>query len=104
LANAVHSIAQIPQTCCLSANYPNPFNASTQICFQLSSSQYITLDVYTEKGERIVRLLEQRMASGRHALAWDGCDAAGQPAATGIYFYVLRADKTQLRQAMTLLR
>lgn len=104
LANAVHNMTQIPQICELAANYPNPFNASTQIRIQLSAPQQVTLDVHNEKGEHVVRLLDQRMAAGAHSLIWHGCDADEQPVASGIYFCVLLAGSTRLRRSMMLLR
>lgn len=104
LTNEVQQAIHIPQTCELAANFPNPFNAATRIRFRLAGAQQVTLEVHNEKGEQIVRLLDHRMTAGVHSLIWNGCDAKGRPAASGIYFCLLRAGGTQQRQTMTLLR
>jgi flagellar hook assembly protein FlgD len=76
-------------------NYPNPFNPETWIPYQLAVPAHVTIDIYTATGQRVRRLdLGQKRAGRYHqrALAayWDGCDAAGEPVASGVYFYVLQ--------------
>jgi len=74
----------------LEANYPNPFNPSTTIPFTLREPLAITLAVFDVSG-RLIRTLATQASYpiGRHELRWDGLDAAGQPAPSGVYFYRL---------------
>jgi len=76
-------------------NYPNPFNPETWIPYELAAPAHVTIDIYTATGQRVRRLDLGRKRAGRYhqrALAayWDGRDAAGEPVASGIYFYVLQ--------------
>jgi hypothetical protein len=61
-------------------NYPNPFNPYTTIGFTLKRPAHVKLSVYNLLGERIVVLLDQRMAEGFHQVRWD---AMNRP--SGIY-------------------
>lgn len=69
---------------------PNPFTGDSRIFFDTSSSGPVTLRVYDVGGRRVKTILEGELASGTHALHWDGRGEAGRNLATGIYF--LRLD------------
>ena len=87
---------QIPETTALLPNYPNPFNPETWIPYQLAKPADVTLTLYDITG-RVVRNLDlghQRAGmyhSRSRAAYWDGRNAVGEPVASGIYFYVLKA-------------
>ena len=78
------------------ANYPNPFNPETWIPYQLAEPADVTLTIYDIHG-RVVRNIDlghQRagMYHGRSRAAyWDGRNAQGEPVASGLYFYTLKA-------------
>ena len=85
-----------PEETALLANYPNPFNPETWIPYQLSKPADVTLTIYDIKG-RVVRALDlgHRRAglyqNRSRAAYWDGRNAVGEPAASGVYFYTLTA-------------
>ena len=87
---------QIPQETSLLSNYPNPFNPETWIPYQLSEPADVKLTIYDING-RVVRNIDlghQRAGTyhGRSRAAyWDGRNAAGEPIASGLYFYTLTA-------------
>ena len=87
---------QVPETTALLPNYPNPFNPETWIPYQLSEPADVTLTIYDIHG-RIVRALDfgHQRAGMYHtrsrAAYWDGRNAVGEPVASGIYFYTLKA-------------
>jgi len=71
-------------------NYPNPFNASTTINFNISSGTNIdrlNVSIYTVLGTRIASLGEIDLSGGSNRVIWDGRDDSGNPVAAGIYFY-----------------
>ena len=78
-------------------NYPNPFNPETWIPYQLSEPADVTLTICDIQG-RVVRDLNlghQRAGmyhSRSRAAHWDGRNAVGEPVASGLYFYTLKAD------------
>ena len=67
----------------LGPNYPNPFNPSTLIPYELASSGYVRLEVFNLLGQRVATLVDGVQAAGAHRARWDGTDAAGQAAAGG---------------------
>jgi len=74
----------------LEANHPNPFNPETTIRFWLPESGVIDLAVYDAQGRRLRTLLAGERPAGAGELRWDGRDAAGRLAASGVY--LLRLD------------
>lgn len=81
----------LPEAFALLQNYPNPFNPETTIRYTLREPADIRLAIYTASGT-LLRILRQGTESaGDKAVSWDGRDANGVPAASGIYFYRLEA-------------
>lgn len=72
-------------------NYPNPFNSSTSIKFQLQNSGYVSLNIYNSAGQLVKRLINEWQTAGEHYANWDGTDESGQPVASGTYIYQLKA-------------
>jgi hypothetical protein len=63
------------------SNYPNPFNPTTRIEYQLSQAGFVTLKVYNALGKEIAILVNERMEEGKYQVEFNGSD---QP--SGIYF------------------
>ena len=86
----------MPKETALLANYPNPFNPETWIPYQLSEPAEVMVTIYAANGA-VVRTLDlgHRRAgsyeSRGRAAYWDGRNAAGEPVASGVYFYTLSA-------------
>ena len=74
----------------LHGNYPNPFNPSTSISFELGNSSEISLEVYNAKGQMIKKLFTGLKEAGTHQAEWDGRDKNGANVSSGIYFYQLK--------------
>jgi hypothetical protein len=75
----------------LSNAYPNPFNPSTVISFQLPVNSEVTLSIYNTNGQLVKRLVAGEMNAGRHSIVWDATDDRGLRVASGVYFYVIKA-------------
>lgn len=73
-------------------NYPNPFNPSTTISFNLKQDSQVSLIVYNVKGQRVTQLVSQNLKSGIHNFVWDGKTSEGKDSASGIYFYQLQTN------------
>lgn len=82
----------------LLGNFPNPFNPTTTIVYELSSPAAVRLAVYDVAG-RLVRTLDHGtlQSAGRHDVRWDGRDDQGRGVASGMYVY--RLDGGQAQQA-----
>ncbi|MFZ1946927.1 MAG: FlgD immunoglobulin-like domain containing protein, partial [bacterium] len=72
-------------------NTPNPWAGSTEISFEVASSARVAMRVYNVTGQVVRTLVDEPRDPGRHAVSWDGRDAAGQRVASGVYFYKLAA-------------
>ncbi|MBN2171324.1 MAG: S8 family serine peptidase [Candidatus Krumholzibacteriota bacterium] len=73
----------------LGRGYPNPFRgeAGTTVSFSLRAAQRVDLAVYDVAGRLVARLVDGvRLLPGTHHRTWDGCDDAGEEAASGVYF------------------
>jgi len=83
-------------------NHPNPFNPSTTISFDLPVSMHAVLEVFDVRGRRVARLLDAGLPAGRHDVVWDGRDAQGRAAGSGVYFYRLQAGEDSTYRKMVL--
>jgi hypothetical protein len=83
----------------LSKNYPNPFNPTTIINYELPITNYVDLSIYNLLGQRITFLVNDRQQAGHHQVEWD---ASGFP--SGIYYYRIKAGDFQDVKKMVLLR
>ena len=79
----------LPSEVALGPNYPNPFNPSTIIPYQLSASSPVRLEVFNVLGQRVATLVDDAQEAGTYRAGWDGTDALGRAAASGVYFYRL---------------
>jgi hypothetical protein len=84
----------LPQAVALLPNYPNPFNGSTLIQFELPTASDVTLDIFDILGRRILTLADGQFDAGSHAVSWGGVDAGGQAVASGRYYIQIRANNT----------
>jgi hypothetical protein len=94
-----------PARTALKENYPNPFNPTTTISFELANSQPVFLNVYDVAG-RIIRRLEKGsvLPAGRHESHWDGRDESGRKMPASLYFYHLEAGSFSQTKRMMLIK
>jgi hypothetical protein len=89
----------------LIANDPNPFSASTTIRFDVpASGGRVKLAVFDVNGRRVRTLEDGFVAGGAQTSRWDGLDAAGRPAASGVYFCRLEASGATQSTKLMLVR
>jgi hypothetical protein len=67
--------------------YPSPSSREAAISFTVGSAQRLEVGVYDVAGRRTARLAGAVYPAGRHVLSWDGRDASGRKAASGVYFF-----------------
>jgi hypothetical protein len=94
----------MPSSFALHQNVPNPFNPTTRIRFDLPEAADVRLAIYDVSGRKIRELASGATAAGAREVTWDGRDAAGRAAASGIYFYRLDAGRFTQTRKMILLR
>jgi len=70
--------------------YPNPFNPSTTISFDLREYTNVALKILDLRGREVVTLLTAIQDAGTYSLQWDGSDRFGSLVSTGVYFAQLQ--------------
>jgi len=90
---------QVPSQFRLMQNFPNPFNPSTTISFDLSKSGNVRLEIFDVLGRSVARVFEGFKPAGHHAVEFDATNLT-----TGTYFYELEFEGFCTTKRMLLLR
>jgi hypothetical protein len=101
---AYEVLPEIPNRFNLSQNFPNPFNPTTQIKFDLPKAATVELSVYDILGREVRRLVNERYNAGSYTVTWDGRNNRGSQVATGMYVYRLRAGSFVSTKKMLMLK
>jgi len=94
----------LPTETSLKKNYPNPFNPSTSIPFQLRESGYVSLKVYDMSGSLIKTLASDYRDAGTYEVIWNGLNNDGQQVASGQYILSMSAPNYSNTLQMTFLK
>jgi subtilisin family serine protease len=97
-------LVDLPKEFALSQNFPNPFNPSTEIRFDLPVQTFVSLQVFNVLGQRVKTLVGGEMSAGYKSVAWNGVDESGAEVSSGIYFYILKTGGKTFTKKMTMLR
>ncbi len=68
---------------------PNPMRTAASIHFQLAAAGPVHLRVYDAQGRQVRSLLDETLATGAHAVTWEGEDESGRRLPSGTYYYQL---------------
>jgi len=90
---------QLPYEFHLYQSYPNPFNPTTKIRFDVPATSDVSLIVYDVLGREVARLAEGRKPPGSYEIEWDASRCA-----SGVYFYRMRAGTFGDLKKMLLIR
>ncbi|MCF7808424.1 MAG: T9SS type A sorting domain-containing protein [Candidatus Marinimicrobia bacterium] len=85
----------IPLSYSVFQSYPNPFNPSTTISYDLPEHSHVNLTIYNVLGRAVVMLQEEERPAGHYEAQWYGTDALGNQVSTGVYFARLQAGALQ---------
>jgi C1A family cysteine protease len=87
-------------------NYPNPFNPTTTIAFELKedSTAKTELTVYNLKGQKVKQLVSEQLPAGQHSYIWNGKDDNDKQVSSGVYFYKLKSGNFSETKKMLLLK
>jgi len=86
---------EIPLITGLKTAYPNPFNPSTTISFELAEPHSVCMEIFNIKGQKVVTLINENYLAGRHSIVWNGRDHYGIACQTGVYFCRMQANNYQ---------
>ena len=94
----------IPTVFALHENYPNPFNPTTTLRFDLPEVSDITLTIYNMLGQRVKTFNMNDTPAGFHSIKWNAINDYGDPVGAGVYLYQLRANQYLETRKMVLLK
>ena len=96
--------ASIPKEFALHTNYPNPFNPTTTIQYDLESITLVKLQIFDIKGRLLKTLVNEIQNPGRYLSKWDATDMLGNHVSAGVYLYYIEAGENRASKKMILLK
>jgi hypothetical protein len=94
----------LPKEFALHANYPNPFNPSTTIAFDIPQRADVTIAVYDILGRKVKTLVSEMREAGAHTVVWDGTNRQGVRTASGVYLMRMETAAYTTVRKMVLLK
>nr|NIR47425.1 DNRLRE domain-containing protein [candidate division KSB1 bacterium]NIR69995.1 DNRLRE domain-containing protein [candidate division KSB1 bacterium]NIS23018.1 DNRLRE domain-containing protein [candidate division KSB1 bacterium]NIT69876.1 DNRLRE domain-containing protein [candidate division KSB1 bacterium]NIU23525.1 DNRLRE domain-containing protein [candidate division KSB1 bacterium] len=94
--------AQIPEEIRLYPNYPNPFNAETNIEYALPQDSKVKLGIFNLRGQLVRVLVDDKQKAGIRRVRWDGKNEDEREVGTGIYFVRLEIGDHRFSRKITL--
>ncbi|UCD30017.1 MAG: PKD domain-containing protein [Planctomycetota bacterium] len=85
-------------------NYPNPFNAGTEILYFLPREGRVSVKLYNSAGQFVATLIDEHQSAGVHSLKWDGQSNDYRPLASGLYFCVIESQGERFTRKMVLIK
>jgi hypothetical protein len=99
-----HLAGTVPTEYVLYQAYPNPFNPSTTIRYQLPHTTSVRLVVYNALGQQVQTLVNSRIEAGYHEVTWDGKNNAGMQMPSGVYLFRMETENFQQVNKMMLMK
>ncbi len=99
MGNGIEIDIDIPQSFEMHQAFPNPFNPSTTIRFELSNDSNVSMVIYDIMGGEVAELVNDRMSAGCHTATWDATGLA-----SGVYFVQLVIPEYTETQKVMLLK
>jgi len=94
----------MPTEFALHENYPNPFNPTTTLRFDLPEVSDATVTIFNMLGQKIKTFNMNDTPAGFHSIKWDATNDYGDPVGAGVYLYQLRANDFVKTKKMVLLK
>ena len=94
----------IPLTFAIHQNFPNPFNPTTILMYELPEQSFVVLTIYDLLGKEIINLVNAQQEPGYKSTRWDATDNMGRPVSAGVYIYQIQAGEFIQTKKMVLLK
>jgi len=103
-ALAVNELSVSPRYFKLHDNYPNPFNPTTKIHYDLPKNSFVSIDIYDVTGNKIKSLVNSVQDAGYRSVYWDATNNLGQSVSAGMYIYTVNAGEFRTTSKMALIK
>jgi hypothetical protein len=94
----------LPQRFTLHQNFPNPFNPSTTIGYELPEDGLVNITIYNITGRHISTLVSSHQNAGYKSTQWNATNDSGESVGAGLYLYRIEADNFVQTKKMILLK
>jgi len=88
---ATMTVGQVPTNFALEQNFPNPFNPSTTIKYQIAEPTKVAISIYSIDGQLVNTLVNEAKDAGYYQVVWNGTNSYGKQVASGMYIYRIDA-------------
>jgi hypothetical protein len=95
---------KVPKAYRLAQNFPNPFNPTTSIFFDVKAKGHVSIKIYNVAGQLVRTLVDEVMDAGSYSEEWKGTNNIGADVASGVYFYKMESKGFSATRKMVLLR
>ena len=96
--------ASVPENFELFPAYPNPFNPTTTLRYDLPEATKVIIMIYDLMGRDIKTLVNHQQKAGYKSVVWDATNDLGEPVSAGIYLYRISAGDFHQTKKMVLLK
>ena len=98
-----HNYASTPNDFLIHQNFPNPFNPTTTIQYELLNDSKLNITIFDMLGNIVNELYDGFQTSGNKNIKWDARNSSGDIVSAGIYFYKIQVgNSTQVKRMMLL--
>ena len=93
-----------PQGFVLEQNFPNPFNPSTTLRYELPEDGLVNVTIYDMMGRQVSTLVSNHQTAGYKSIQWNATNDFGKPVSAGVYLYQIQAGEFVQTKKMVLLK
>jgi len=95
---------EIPDRFIIHHNYPNPFNPSTTISYELPVNNFVNVTIYDMLGRRVKTLVNQHLTAGEQSIVWNATNEQAISVAGGVYIYTIKVGNSMQSGKIVLLK
>ncbi len=97
-------VPALPKGSVIRAVYPNPFNPTVTIEFDVDQARFVEVTIFDVRGKLVHRPFAGRRPAGTHRVQWDGRDGSGRSVASGVYIVRVRSEGWRDQKKVVLLK
>ena len=94
----------MPITYHLYSAYPNPFNPTTTLDYDLPEDAIVNITIYDMMGRQVSTLVGSHQSAGYKSVQWNATNDKGSPVSAGLYLYTIEAGQYRQTKKMVLLK
>ena len=102
--SSIIDVAGLPDKFALHQNFPNPFNPTTTLRYDLPEQANVNITIYDLLGRQVASIINQEQKAGFQSVIWNATNDLGNPVSAGIYLCEIKAGKFVQTKKLVLLK